>query len=216
MPDTGAPWTIPYPAPTDPVDDPAQSQAMATRVAANLSSIDTSAGEFTPTRYGLLSWSYDLDFADNFVRPPVGRLVGERLLLGSPRLITAVVMQVGLAGSGLTAGANAVGVYNSSGALIGQTADQSVNWATAKAWDMNLVTPVTPPDAEVTVAFITNGSTAPGFAAPNTGANTALYNYGQPATGLRMLLSSGSGITTLPATLPALALGSTHFWIAVK
>lgn len=39
MPDTGAPWNIPYPLSTDPPDDPSQSKARAEKTAAQLTVI---------------------------------------------------------------------------------------------------------------------------------------------------------------------------------
>lgn len=39
MPDTGAPWYIPYPTIIDPPDDPTQSQARAVQLATNFTTL---------------------------------------------------------------------------------------------------------------------------------------------------------------------------------
>lgn len=221
MPDTGPPWTIPYSAPTDPPDGPAQSKVRAERIAANLTTVSAGpAGQWSAGRYGFLGWSTNIDGVRNSGIPSNGILNGVRVRLSALTPISTIVVHVQVAGSNLTAGQNFAGIYSTAGALLGQTADMTTVWNTTGVKDMPLTASVTPPGNEIYVVVLARSSTSanPQIAQSSNSSPGVLLNYGMTVTNLRCFQNASGSYTTLPATLPTLQGYSNMalYWAAVK
>lgn len=134
--------------------------------------------------------------------PTSGAIYLSKLYVRSAATVTNIIYCIGAVGAGLVAGQNFVGLYNLSGTLLGVSADQSTNWASAASLTAARITPlVTPVDITPGVyfaAFLSNGTTA---AAPGrTGSSGPLNVNLNPAKGYRWS-QIGTAQTTLPATL---------------
>lgn len=99
MPDTGAPWAIPYPASTDPPDDPVQSRTRAEKIAAQLTVVQNSVTAITPkiTQIANTAFVAAADFTINaaytravlFEFGPTAKFV--QLFTGANRINSAIV-----------------------------------------------------------------------------------------------------------------------------
>lgn len=130
--------------------------------------------------------------------------------------VTNICMGVGVAGSGFVAGQNFMGIYDSSGHLLGETADLSTVWSTAGPVVAPIVGgPIAIAAGFVFVAILTNASTAPAF-----------RSIGQQTTGVNDLLTpatfavgaQNNGFTSLPATLNLAASTSDNkcWWVGLN
>lgn len=145
---------------------------------------------FLPADHGYLSWNYDPVLGSVFNIPLTA---GQTYLALVPIRVTTVITNViaGLiAGSGLTAGSNFAGLYNSAGTLLSATADQTTAWGTTGVKVMPLATPQAVTPGYYYVALLANGTTKP---AP-------FYN--------NVLTGNASGGTL--ASIPRLAIDTTH------
>lgn len=177
-------------------------------------------GDWTPEDGGLITWTWDASQASgSSVIGTGGVLRLYRVSIKKPSTINRILMTQSVAGSGLTAGQNFAGIYDSSGTLLGQTADQSTDWSTGGSTStlrsMPLTAQLPVPAGKYWIAFLMNGTTGPSFLRGATGGGTWI-NAGTTAS-TRRCGSQGSGYTALPATfdpatisaeviLPALAL----------
>ena len=138
-----------------------------------------------------------------------------RLLSGG--VVTNLVFQVATAGTGLTSGQCFMGVYDSTGALIGTTVDQAAgSYASTGVKTVALVTPTASlaVGAEIFVAWFWNGTTGPQLRGIS---GTGQGNIGVTATASYRFSSGGSGYTTaLPGTCPAKAASATAAWVGVS
>lgn len=131
-----------------------------------------------------------------------GVLLAAKAIIDQAGPVTSVEYLVAAGGAGLTAGQCGIGVYSSAGALLGQTGDLSVVLASTgyRGSLLTAPTPVLPTGSYVYVALLWNGTTSPQLRGVSSAAAvvnislTANFRFG----------SGGSGLTALPATLPAL------------
>jgi hypothetical protein len=127
--------------------------------------------------------------------------------------ITNIVMFHGT-GSGLTAGQNFAGLYNSSGSLLASTADQSTNWATQGQHTMALSSPQDVTGASwVWIAYLGKGTTPPVL---HRGSNQTSANL-TGSTGTNMLFASANtGQSSLPGTLGTLTAVNSWPFVGVS
>ncbi|SRR6266568_3650538 len=171
-----------------------------------------------PTDLGYQSWAYD----------PIGCRAGQiltsgvlfmvRLQIRQSLSLSTIYIGVTTPGSGLTAGQNLVGLYNSSGTLVGSTGDQATSWTTGSAEKIISLTS----SAAVTAGFywvgiLSNGTTPPTLAV----GSQLIGNLGGAAAGgsARRFGSFGSALTALPTSVtPSLITAVTNqtYWVAVS
>jgi hypothetical protein len=124
--------------------------------------------------------------------------------------VTYITMYQSTAGATLTAGQCFAALYDSTGAQVGVTADQSTAWGTSGTKSMPLVTPTGPRTAGETmyVAVVANGTTGPVFRAAASG----LPNIGLVAAQGFRFGTSGTAQTAAPAslTIASIAQQATH------
>lgn len=159
-------------------------------------------GSLTLGATTFLATNVDPAYAGAAVSLVSGTVHMQRIDLPYPGTITnlhqAVVTTVG---SGLTAGQNFAGLYNSAGTRIGVTADQSVAWTTAGEKNMALTAPVAVAAGTYYVALLSNGATPPAFLRMAQTASVAdLVNHGM-STATARWTTGPTAQTTLPASI---------------
>ena len=170
----------------------------------------------TATPY--LAWNYDPGIATSNITVSAGIIFLVRINVRQTlSTATGVVLGIATAGATLTSGQNFAGLYNSSGTLLGTTADQSTNWATAGLYQMafsgGALTNVAA--GFYWVAFVWNGTTSPGFARNAGGAVGSIPNAGTSVSTCRYG-SNGSGKTSLANITPSASnFGTSSFWAAL-
>lgn len=165
-----------------------------------------SGPEWGPADQGLLTWNYDPSAAGATWNPTArtnGYLFLTAVLLRAPATLTHVLY--GLSGaqtSGLTPGENVIGLYDSRGALVARTGDQTAIWSSTARQKVNRVAwekPYRAAAGRYYVVFLYNGVTSGlNFKASGAGATA---NAGAPAGRMRYSMIR-SDSTALPGTLP--------------
>lgn len=227
------------------VDADASSAAAAAQTTAETFATNAVAGETTraegaeallaplaiardPRENYLLGWTAPPEYMSADNPPTPGELYLQRIVVPAAGSITKVYAFVVNAGSGMTAGENWVGLYDSNGNRLATSADVSAVWtATHVAQIAVPSTPVTP-GSPIYVAALFNGTTMPSLAGggqqywdlPNIGAGVP--NWGSPtppytqAPNHWRYMSYSDSLTALPATV-ALSSASPDkaFWFGV-
>lgn len=190
------------------------------------------APDWEPSDHGYLGWTFDPLLVNSSVSSITGRLVLTRVNLRSAQSISNVLLYYDTAGTTLTAGQCLAGVYNSSGVLVAQTADQSTAWSTAGNFGLINAIPLTGAPFSVGPGFIwvatlAVGTTTPLFGKFNAKASSlpngtsAGASPGLSLANSRMALHTTTGLTALPASFTPssqLAQGFTagQVWAAVS
>jgi hypothetical protein len=158
-------------------------------------------GAWTPADQGLSAWTFDpASCTATGTTLTAGFIYAVKLLLRQPTTLNRVHAVLGSAGSGLTAGQNLAGYYDTAGTRIGITADQSTVWNSAGNKAMALLAPVAVPAGAVYAVYLFNGTTSPAFAAGSTHGNFTPGNANLAAGSYRFCRSA-AGQTTLPTTV---------------
>jgi hypothetical protein len=128
--------------------------------------------------------------------------------------VTSIEYLVAAGGATLTAGQCGLGVYSAAGALLGQTGDLSTAWTSTGYRSSALTVPTAslPAGSYVYVAMLWNGTTSPQLR--GVSATAAVVNISQ--TSQFRFGSGGSGLTALPATLPALTASTQAVFFGLK
>jgi len=145
-----------------------------------------------------------------------GVLTLAKIRLHAGGAVTNLVFQVATAGTVLTSGQCFVGVYDSTGALLGTSVDQSTAFASAGVKTVALVTPTAAllPGADVYFALLWNGTTGPQLRGFTT---TSIANIGIAAVADSRFASAGTGLTTaLPGTCPTKTAINTACFVGVS
>jgi hypothetical protein len=125
-----------------------------------------------PRYNGFLAWTLPIYVATTTVGTGSTSTYLMKTYIPRTMTISNITLIINSAGATLTSGSCYAGVYNSSGTLIGQTADQSSNWTSLGSKVMGLTTPVSVTGGDdyfVWVALCAAGTTLPGFIGPPTG-----------------------------------------------
>lgn len=155
----------------------------------------------TPAKHNLITWTQD---------PRTLRSTGDTLTGGVVYLakvdianrstvVSNILIGVITAGATLTAGQNFVGLYDSAGTRLAVSADQTTAWGTA-GLKTAAITPQTLAVGSYYVAILSNGTTKPVFATGAGHGQDSITNAGL-TTGTAAFLTSGAGLTTLPASI---------------
>lgn len=161
----------------------------------------TAAGDWTPEDNGMIAWTMDPYVASSSRAVTNGSVQLHMLSIKKPATITNILMSRSVAGTSMTAGQNFAGLYDINGTLLGQTADQSANWAVGTTpLTMPLVSQVPVQPGKYWIGLLANSTgTLPTFLGGPAGAG-AHYNLGTTATTRRLALF-GSGLTSLPSSI---------------
>jgi hypothetical protein len=176
---------------------------------------------WTPLDSGSLAWNFDPALLVGAGTPlgTTGQTNLCRINVRRGITVTNVVVFLNSNGSGLTASQSFVGLFDSTGALIGSSADQSTNWG---AGAPKLVTaalvggPYPLAAGFYWVGILSNWTvTAPGFGrAQNFNATIANFGVGTAATA-RFATRSGTGTSLASFTPSASTVSGAAFWVAL-
>jgi hypothetical protein len=152
-----------------------------------------------PADTGVIAWTADPFVCSTNAQALVaGKLMLAAFWVRKTATISTIGINVPTAGATLTASENWAGVYNSSGTLMGQTADQSTAWAGTSTQSMAITSPFSAPGGMYWVALLFNGTTPPTLRG-SAGA-VGFVQLGQAAAASRVGVY-GSAQTTLPSTI---------------
>lgn len=176
-------------------------------------------GNPAPADQNLLAWSFDpASGASNSSLPASGVVQLIRVVVRTTISVTNVLAEVAVLGTGFTANENFAGLYNSSGTLIGTTADQASAWGSTGLKTMALSGgPFTLTPGNYYVALLQNGSANVAFLrGGGVGGESQVLNAGLTASTARFA-TSGSGVTSLGAiTMSSNTLASVGFWAGLS
>lgn len=172
--------------------------------------------------YGYLGWTFDPAAVNGSAAlSTAGTITLCKIPWPVTRTVTNIVVVVG-AGGTLTTG-NYAGIYNSSGTLLGATADQTSVWNSAGTAPKTMAISggaISVPGGGETgfiyVALLWNGSVSPQFY-KGTDATSAIFNGSLSAATLRNgINSTGNSTLPTPLTLSSSTASSNLFWAAVS
>lgn len=156
---------------------------------------------------GYSSWAYDPAASTGNFQTTGGTQIAVFTKVPPGTTISNIDYYLQTSGGTLTSGQNFLAVYGAtSGALLGQSADQSTNFAAAAGLKTaTFATPITvPSDGKIYVALWAVGTTQPKFASQGTLAHNAsansLVRFGTANTGQTTTAASTLGTVTASAT----------------
>lgn len=171
-----------------------------------------------PADQNLIAWS--MDPFNNSVAQVLtsGLLEMVRVHIPEDTTVTNIILGITTAGSGLTAGQNFAGLYDSAGTRLGVSADQTAAWGTSGVKTTALTAPVAVSAGFYDVAFVSNGTTPPQMPRGSSlGIGADLVNVGLTAATAR-LTTAGAAVTALPASvvMASRTLAARSWWVALS
>lgn len=167
---------------------------------------------------GFIAMPYDLVAASAASVLTSGTVTHVRVDLLTPATVSTITLPVFNAGSGLTAGQNFVGLYDSAGTRVAVSADQSASWATNGEKNIALTAPYAAAAGTYYIAMLSNGTTPIGILrSVTTGAVTGVLNHGLTAATARWA-TGPTAQTTLPAsiTMASRTPLNTSYWAGLS
>jgi len=192
-----------------------------TRITSNTSAIQTinNYRADTAADRGAVGWSGNPAMFANAAALPLGVLAMTRISVPVASTINSVSLSMVTAGATLTAGQNLVGIYDATGSLLGQTADQASNWVgTTGLKTMALTSPISVSPGNYFIGALANGTTGPSMLRSLSSANMgSTVNFGLTTTNAYWA-NSGSSLTALPASvsMSARTLSTVAWWAALS
>lgn len=181
----------------------------------------TASASPQPADMGYSGWTYDtvdITTSAGSILSTAGVLYLSKIPLRAAEPVSNIDIYLQTAGVTLTASQCFAGIYDSTGALVATSADQSTAWVgSAGRLTMALAgaAPFTVDPPFVWVALVFNGTTGPKFAVSAASSN-ALAN-GQTTAAATRYGSVSSGNTALPASFTPASISkvSAQWWAAV-
>lgn len=173
-----------------------------------------------PSDHNLLTWAFEPVVVSGGSAMTGGTVYLIKVNVRNGGTATNIVATVAVAGSTLTAGQCFAGVYNTSGTLLGATADQSGAWVSIGTKTMAISGgPLTLAAGSYYVALLANGTTPPQFQRNVSAVATAsLLNVGLTASTGRFI-TADTAQTTLPASTNLASVAVTDGvarWVALS
>lgn len=174
---------------------------------------------FLPADHGLIAWSVPLDVAAYSsglnLEGGAGVLRLSMIRRIPPCLITNVHVCVTTAGSGLSNCFAAL--YTTSGALIGQTANQATAWQSVGVKTMALTGgPYAFAGGNAYVGLWYNGTVQPALCRSGEGAIGPQTTFGQSSGSYNAAVADTGLTTTAPSSLGAQSAAILRWWVAVS
>lgn len=155
-------------------------------------------GVFLPSDAGYISWNFDPALTSSNSAPTAGDVSLIRVDLRTAASVTGVAVQVYNAGTSLTSGQNFLGLYDSTGAKVGASADQTTAFGTGQTVQAALTGgPFALAPGFYWVALLANASGMPTF---TRGQVASQNNLGLTAANYRWA-KNGTGATALPSSI---------------
>lgn len=185
---------------------------------ASISNINSSIAtlDWQPQDHGLKAWTQDPAGCGSVgSASTAGVIYLSKVLLRNAGTVSNLYYTVTNAGSGLTAGQNLVGLYDSTGTKLVEAADQTTPMSSTGT-KTAAITPQALAAGSYYIALLTNGTTPPQFMRGGGASGSALNVGLTVATG--RFLDFGTGQTTLPAsiTLSSAAFNAAARWGAMN
>lgn len=185
-------------------------------VAGTVAASGNALGEFKPINHAMVAWSYDPAMIANSHVTTAGNIYLVKLAIAADATVTKVQYYVSVAGSSVTSGQNFVGLYSSSGTLLGSVGvDSDITSAGLKTATISSTALTSGSYVWAAFVFNTTGTM------PNLGRMGGLTNIQQvvnanlTASQYRFALLTGSN-TSLPSTVTPGNFGSSNpIWAGV-
>lgn len=161
--------------------------------------ITSDAPEWQAYDHGLLGWSQDPANCTGQAVSVTGEVYFIRVPVRHTSTITNIVCTVTTLGATLTAGQNLVGLYDSAGNKLGESADQSVAFTTIGTKTIPLVTPVVVQPGFYYAAIMSNGTTPAQFLRGNSQSSSSI-NVGSALRYLNITGQTSLGATFTPGS----------------
>ena len=176
----------------------------------------------TPSRHGYVEWNYPPDLAGTAagVAMVAGTVYGMRVDVQAGQIISNIVVSIGTAGSGLTAGQCIASVIDgTTGTELARTGDLSTLLTGTGPTPLPLTASFTPTAAQkIAVMLLANGSGMPLLVrSSSTGVSTP--NGGLNATSPRRYFTAGTGQTSMPSSFTmssTVTTGAFTFWVGLS
>jgi hypothetical protein len=170
-----------------------------------------------PADHGFLGWTapiaYSLSSSLLSVEVGAGTLRCVRVRRCTPSTVSNLWVYVATAG--VTLSNCFAALFDSSGNLLGQTADQSTAWQSIGGKQMALVTPVAAA-GDLIVGLWYNGTTAPTLQRTGPGSSSAQMNINQSGSAFNCF-NADTGLTTAaPSVIGARTSSALQWWAAVS
>lgn len=185
---------------------------------ASINNINSSIAtlDWQPQDHALKAWTQDPAGCGSVgSASTAGVIYLSKVLLRNAGTVSNLYYTVTNAGSGLTAGQNLVGLYDSTGTKLVEAADQTTPMSSTGT-KTAAITPQALAAGSYYIALLTNGTTPPQFMRGGGASGSALNVGLTVATG--RFLDFGTGQTTLPAsiTLSSAAFNAAARWGAMN
>jgi hypothetical protein len=171
-----------------------------------------------PSDHGLTAWTFDPAAANtSAVSLSTGALALAKVYIRSTKTITNLWYGVTTAGSGLTASQNLLGIYDSTGALLRSTVDQSTAMTSTGVKQAALTSSVSLAPGSYWVAFLVNGTTPPQVVRA-TNVLSGIGNVNLSAANFRFG-AYGASLTALPGTITPASITNVQngtVWAAIN
>lgn len=175
-------------------------------------------GDATVEAMGFLAIPYDPALATLATVIAPGTLYMIRLDIPTSATISSSTLCVVNSGVTLTAGQNLIGLYDASGTLLAQSADQSTAWASVGEKNANFTSPASVSAGTYYLAILSVGGTPPGFLRTVSSVSVInVINHNLTASTARWTTGPTS-LTALPAsvTMASRSLLSTALWCGIS
>lgn len=208
-------WDVPVNAAF--VDQDTRIDANSASITAlNTQSEQVRNGSWLPSDYGLISWSTDTSQGANSQVLTSGTLIMVAVKVRAQAMVTNVNIVVSTAGAALTAGQNLVGIYDSSGNKVAESAPQEANWTSTGHKQIALTGgPFMLNAGTYYVAILSNGGT-PISIPRETSLASNIINLNLAVAAARV--ASLAGQTTLPASITpgSRTFDTNSYWVAIS
>lgn len=154
--------------------------------------------EWSPSDQGFSAWTFDPALSAGSTALSTGTLNLMQVAIRTARTLTDMTICSTVAGSGLTAGQNFVGLYDINGNRVALSADQSASWASTGTKIIPFTAPVAVPAGYYWLAVLVNGTTPPQIQRGQTNAANAVN--AKKTTATSRYATSGAALTALPAS----------------
>lgn len=148
-----------------------------------------------PELNGVAAWNFDPINAATSLLASSGVTYLQKVILARSTLVTGIDLRIAVAGATVSTGY--VGIYDSTGARVGVSANQTTAWTTTGDKVIPLTAPVTLPAGTYWVAFLTQATTIP----RPSGSAIGGINFGVTVGAALRAGMFGTGLSALPATI---------------
>lgn len=198
--------------------DPYSSIDRAGTVKNRVNGVSVPGNQYGPDDFGLIAWNYDPVLYQAGTLLTNGTIYLARVKVRYATTITNLIVGVTAAAVTPVGGQSFLGLYDSAGNRVAQTADAGTALTTTGLVSVALTAPYAAAAGDYWVAVVANAATAPTLARVATGVNFGILTLGTAAAS-RRFATNGTGATSLPSTITPSAnstTGAISLWVAAS